>query len=1236
MTTGSSPQFQPLSKRASFWRTMARGLVIVGVFCLVLIAGLWGYIYQAGGLKAYVERQLTAPQYALQTSIEKASLHFFQNGHMAQISFEGVALSLGTQVLHLPQAAINLSPAILLKGQLWQLELSQISLDLVQGDEGFSLGGEVADLFLAQENAKANTQVGTPDALAAFALLANRELRLSDSQITIRKNQSDHLVQFDQLSFNASFAEDGTLALTGQSVVKDANGSSVRFDVTSNLASSLTEVSLQTQALPLAEFAPFLTEDMRAIGGIGAVESQMMLLFDGTVLQTGEGQFTAREGQLPNGAKLDEVSAGLRYSKQDDYLILSDVKMALPEGQILSFSGDVAGLSQPQMLFAGRLELTDIPIDDLLSHWPDGALPDVRSYMLGSFSGGDFQRMRLDFKGQFARRSEILSLSALSFEGHVQNVRVQTSFAHISQFVGTANGKLALEVMAGGALSQASATLAIEDGYIVGAREAKALRFSSAKGDISYRPGSLTISDADLRFVDEGGLQADITLGVTQNRALSKAQIALLSERVSLDALEQLLPEDIHERLMPGLNMIEGGWVEEGNVKLSATFDEGALALQDISAAAKITQLEANLLEEQVSISDATAHLLVSDNKLSVDVTNASSDIFDLASARLDIAPLIARDGNPPAALRAAADISANLADLIPIMTKIQPQLLADLPLRFDEVEGTARLAADASATIGGDNPFVLSFDRLDGVISQASAQDFFNRHDVSQAELVVGYDGAQFDISGTMRVDDIQGEIAVTSNAEGLAITGQVPPQTHLASLVQTLTAQEVAGAIGGRFVVTTADRGETIKAVLHADMTDTALHIPLVNWAKLQGEEAHASGQFTFKSGALHQIEDLVVSAQDLTARGHVQMTDSGQFSAAFLENIYGAGYQIDEVIVEQKGDGQWHLIAQGPVVDLRPLLAADSVIADGDAARFALSFDITSEALVIDDDISLFGQMAGRLDDQGNGEAKLQGALLYQDEALLQEGTINAVFGASGEYLNAVGLIGGAEVRLEFSPDEAGGSLLIITTNNAGRVLSGLGVTDAIRAGKMVLVNQFPSDDFQNFNTVINIEEFNVIEAPSAVRAFSVLGLAGLYALVEGDGTRFTFGEAQIETTGKHHKIKKMVASGGAVGVSLVGEYHSDTRQVDVSGNLVPVNQFSKIIGAVPLLGDLLAGVDNAGIFATQFNLKGDIDDPETTVNAASLVPGLLRDIFSPDWLGRETDRLFGKSDNQSDTQ
>ena len=81
------------------------------------------------------------------------------------------------------------------------------------------------------------------------------------------------------------------------------------------------------------------------------------------------------------------------------------------------------------------------------------------------------------------------------------------------------------------------------------------------------------------------------------------------------------------------------------------------------------------------------------------------------------------------------------------------------------------------------------------------------------------------------------------------------------------------------------------------------------------------------------------------------------------------------------------------------------------------------------------------------------------------------------------------------------------------------------------------------------------------------------------------------------------------------------------MDISGNLVPANQLSKIIGAVPLLGNVLTGIDKSGIFTTQFSMIGDMDDPETSINAASLAPGVLRDIFSPEWLKRESERLFG---------
>ena len=145
---------------------------------------------------------------------------------------------------------------------------------------------------------------------------------------------------------------------------------------------------------------------------------------------------------------------------------------------------------------------------------------------------------------------------------------------------------------------------------------------------------------------------------------------------------------------------------------------------------------------------------------------------------------------------------------------------------------------------------------------------------------------------------------------------------------------------------------------------------------------------------------------------------------------------------------------------------------------------------------------------------------------------------------------------------------------------------------------------------------------------MRAFSVLSLAGLYSLVEGDGTAFQLGNAVLETRGPVVKIASMRASGEAVGVTMLGVFDRATKKIDVSGNLVPVNQISKLLGGLPLLGDLITGVDKSGIFVTQFRVTGTSDDIKTSVNpVSSLAPGLIRDLFSPNWLSNEEQRLLG---------
>ena len=137
-----------------------------------------------------------------------------------------------------------------------------------------------------------------------------------------------------------------------------------------------------------------------------------------------------------------------------------------------------------------------------------------------------------------------------------------------------------------------------------------------------------------------------------------------------------------------------------------------------------------------------------------------------------------------------------------------------------------------------------------------------------------------------------------------------------------------------------------------------------------------------------------------------------------------------------------------------------------------------------------------------------------------------------------------------------------------------------------------------------------------------------------MVEGDGTAFRRGNAVLETRGPIVKISSIRASGEAVGVTMLGVFDRTTKKIDVSGNLVPVNQISKIIGGLPLLGDLITGIDKSGIFVTQFKVTGTSDDMKTSVNpVTSVTPGLIRDLFSPNWLGNEEQRLFGPDETKS---
>ena len=79
----------------------------------------------------------------------------------------------------------------------------------------------------------------------------------------------------------------------------------------------------------------------------------------------------------------------------------------------------------------------------------------------------------------------------------------------------------------------------------------------------------------------------------------------------------------------------------------------------------------------------------------------------------------------------------------------------------------------------------------------------------------------------------------------------------------------------------------------------------------------------------------------------------------------------------------------------------------------------------------------------------------------------------------------------------------------------------------------------------------------------------------------------------------------------------------RIINFTGSIVPFKILSKFISVVPAVGELLTGSNKNGVISGQFKLTGKVSDPDLDINLLSFSPGILRQIFSKDWLKESKD-------------
>jgi uncharacterized protein YhdP len=289
-----------------------------------------------------------------------------------------------------------------------------------------------------------------------------------------------------------------------------------------------------------------------------------------------------------------------------------------------------------------------------------------------------------------------------------------------------------------------------------------------------------------------------------------------------------------------------------------------------------------------------------------------------------------------------------------------------------------------------------------------------------------------------------------------------------------------------------------------------------------------------------------------------------------------------------VTRRPEGGWRAELRGPRLDLGSWLRGSDKTDAGDATP--LSIDVRVGQLIIG---------PGR-------ELREVNAQLARGGGQWQTARADARF-PNGR---ALALRFGAEAgrpSLEFRSDDLGStlSLLDVTGNVVGGQVSVTGqVSD--KAGRRILRGRIEGGDY------------HLMRAPAVAQILSLASLPAVASMLAGDGIPFSTLRGEFAYTDGRLLIEQLLAYGGAIGATAIGEIDIDRDRLDLQGTIVPAYTLNSILGNIPVIGSLLLGGEGQGLFAANYRLTGSSADPQVSVNPLTvLAPGFLRRLFQPNF-------------------
>ena len=1203
---------------------------------IVLIAGIAGFVVvQAGGLRQLLEYELSKVSPAVTAEVGAARFAFSMSSTPISVVAEDIAFSFGDGAVTVPEGEVKFGFNSLWTGLPLALNLRGMEIQLVKSATGWSG---------SQSTALLNALLGTPSVHAtvpaddpatgnvAVKFTGLKHISIETDLVTISDATGALApIQLTGIYIDTQIEASGQIigGVRGQRLIDgvDAGRLAITFSGLPHDEQFVTDIT--ADELNLADIAKYLDLDMARQSHFGTLSGFLKVQMRRQAVTSVFGDVIVTDGYLlqsDNKKRGAFASAEIAfdYLSHIDVATISKAQILLQDSRSFTFSGDVEELSAPAPILSGKIDANSVRLQSVFDDWPDDIAPDLKAQLQSQFSGGVVSNLGAKFIGAYNRDTSVLKLSKLELATKFNSVRANLSKDHIRRIVGTVDGTMDINIGAGGVINDANLALDLSNGSILLDDYAKSVSLQKAGLKMAFRQGDLIVDSFTADFSGGGAITMNGDMSVAPDWTPQDFSMSFEVDNLETRFFQALWPEWAlaKTRRWMQANLL-AGHIENARISMNGAYvpETKKPMLGDISGTSSYKNATVRWAANMPLVTGVDADLVLDNAAFNITTSSGQLNDFVLDSGRVTIAPVLTK-------AQRFVDISlkaqGGMATALDIFKRTGKSKVGAINLEKITVSGDTELSLSSRFPLRKGSKFANAETVVNATTGNATITGLPFGIDLETASMIASFEKNKVDITGDARVFDMPASFTFQTNkaTREVDFVGQFESSPVMSRIFSDMSGLDIAGNASAKIGFSSSTGWDNAQINLSTNLTDASINVPVLNWAKFPAEEGVVNASFILRNGVVTAIQDIDLSLGTLAASGQLALGVDGSLQAAFFNKLTMPGNDIRDLIIETSDNGGWSVSAAARTIDLVPLRRNKGV-----GGGTPINFDVTADTIFIDAQNALSGHIQGSRDEAGNGQAVFSGTLLAKGKPLVSEGQMTVDFGPKGDRLRGAGLIGGAETKITFDGNGGEQAILVLTSKNAGRMLSGLGVTDAIRSGSVRLENDFIGSDFSSFNTNITITDFNVVKAPRAVRLFSLLGPAGIIGLVEGEGTAFSNGVARFEKRDADVSISRMEASGGAVSVAVVGRFNNETREMDISGNVVPANQLSKIIGAVPLLGNVLTGIDKSGIFTTQFSMVGDIDDPQTTINAASLAPGVLRDLFSPEWLKRESQRLFG---------